>query len=237
MFESTVTLLKEFEFHKTISAMEPIKTRGLVRVNSGSINETLSDTEYKMLNQFMNSASQVFDHEAREREVIELNKILSEQVIDLNLKLKEASIVLKDNQSAMLDDMMDCLRVGLYRQAIVTAWMLGYDILRVWVFDNKARLDAFNAWHANGTKNNTAILEYEDFFKLNEAYFLDACMKSADALNVFTSKIHRSLIYLLDERNAFAHSNFRQCSNSKAEAYVERLFDILCEQPFKTNRS
>ena len=180
----------------------------------------------------MNSASSVFDDEARERRIVELRNTQSHQIATLMSTLKTNGVSLEDYQKAMFSDMIDCIHVGLSRQAIVTAWMLGYDIIRRWVFSDQHRLDSFNAWLTPNTKKVTVVTDYEDFFALNEAFVLTACWKASDALDVFTSKIHRSLEHLLDERNAFAHSNFRKSSDTKAEAFIERLFDVICEKPF-----
>lgn len=225
-------VLKELEFHNTISAMQPLQSQGLVRKPSlDDFGKSLSDEQYRRVNIIMNSASSVFDKEAQERKVVELKCIGSKQIISLENTLKNNGVILEDYQKAMFEDMTACIKVGLSRQAIVTAWMLGYDIIRRWVFSDKDRLKAFNTLLTNN-KSYTEIVNYEDFFALNESFFLTVCLKASDALKVFTSKTHRKLENLLDDRNVFAHANFRQCTDTKAESFIERLFDEICEQPF-----
>lgn len=231
-WNSTCITFENLGFKKTLSAMEPLRWHRLVSDPDADIDQSLTDQEYRSLNNIMNSASSVFDDEARGRRIVELRCIQSQQITTLASTLQTNGVTLEDYQQAMFADMTDCIHVGLPRQAIVTAWMLGYDIIRRWVYSDKHRLDAFNAWLTPNTKKAFVVIDYEDFFTLNESFVLTACWKASAALDVFTGKIHRTLEHLLDERNAFAHSNFRQCSDTKAEAFVERLFDVICEKPF-----
>jgi hypothetical protein len=235
---ATCSAFENLGFHRTLSAMEPLKWRRLLEyINSDRITgPTLTDDDFRSLNSIMNAASSVFDDEARQRSIVELTSVRSQQVATLETTLRGKGFPLVDYQLAMLGDMTDCLQVGLSRQAIVTAWMLGYDIVRKWVYSDKPRLDAFNAWLTPNTKKGLLVSDYEDFFTLNEAFVLTACWKASGALDGFTNKIHRTLEHLLDERNAFAHSNFRQSSDTKAEAFIERLFDVICEKPFVTTQ-
>lgn len=50
----------------------------------------------------------------------------------------------------------------------------------------------------------------------------------------FDDKIERSLTTLPDERNAYAHSNFRTAAAGKAQAYIEKLIDIYDDKPLTT---
>ncbi len=61
---------------------------------------------------------------------------------------------------------------------------------------------------------------------------LTHCWKAGGGLAGFTEKTHRTLVHLLDERNAYAHANFRSATFAKAIAYCEKVVDVLTEAPF-----
>jgi hypothetical protein len=136
-------------------------------------------------------------------------------------------------QEALRDDVATCLRAELNRPAIVTAWALGYDLIRCWIFDDQARLDALNAQ----LKLPKPIDKYEDFFDVGERRVLRACCDSKHAaLNDFTDKTFRKLEGLLDERNNFAHANFDDASPQAAATYVEKIIRVVNGPPFNSYR-
>jgi hypothetical protein len=138
---------------------------------------------------------------------------------------------LQPHQRAALEDTIRCLECGAFRSAIVMGWNFVYDLIRYWVFDDRDRLDAFNL--AYGPRNNgEQITEYGQLFYVKENSFLQCCRIAQDALTGFTDKTERTLVNLLDERNSYAHSNYRTASAAKAQAYVEKLIDVYSDRPF-----
>ena len=143
---------------------------------------------------------------------------------------------LEPHQEALRQDLITCLKAHLARPAIVTAWALGYDLVRSWIFKDSARLAAFNAQLASSHRKGepAAVNQYHDFFKLGEYRFLEICRNSNDpALNDFTDNTLRDLQALLDDRNKFAHANFNIANEHEANAYVVRLLRIVTSPPFK----
>ena len=132
-------------------------------------------------------------------------------------------------QEALRDDVTTCLKAELNRPAIVTAWALGYDLVRYWIYHDQARRDALNA-----ALKNARLDKYEDFFSIGERRVLKACCDCEEAsLNDFTDKTYRTLENLLDQRNNFAHANFDLASSATAKAFVESMIRAVTGPPFK----
>lgn len=139
------------------------------------------------------------------------------------------------HQEALRLDLILCLQARLSRPAFVTAWALGFDLIRSWVLSDDERLIAFNAQLAKNPRKGEpiAIVEYRDFFHLGEARFLEICRDSqAPSLVPFNDRVHRNLQSLLDQRNEFAHANDSSATPTEAIAYVERMIRIVTSPPF-----
>lgn len=142
---------------------------------------------------------------------------------------------LEDNQKAMFSDMVRCVETGLNRPAIVMAWNLCYDFIRTWICKSNDRKDEFN--RILTSKNVThSITKIDDFFEhsrtRNESFVLGVCNDSQESLKGFDENLHGKLKVLLNERNKYAHANFRNASTAKAITYIEDIYNIMTERPF-----
>jgi hypothetical protein len=86
---------------------------------------------------------------------------------------------------------------------------------------------------ANHRRGSRGITRYDDFFTESEAFVLEVCRDATGALSHFTEKTHRTLQRLLDDRNAFAHANFDEATETEAKSYVDRVIRMICNPPFK----
>ena len=135
---------------------------------------------------------------------------------------------LKAHQQALQSDAITCLKMQLARPAIVSAWALGFDLVRSWVFDDPSRLTAFNA-----QIGSPVVTDYHDLFRVTEVKFLEVCRDSQDtSLIAFTHKTFRKLEELLDHRNEFAHANYAQATPAEANVFVERMIRVVTGPPF-----
>ena len=104
------------------------------------------------------------------------------------------------------------------RAAIVMSWCAAYYVVREWLFRN--RLSALNAQMSTWKKPKT-VSTVDDFEDLSERTLLDTA-KEASAL----SKVqHKTLVALLDQRNAYAHPSGRSVSEAVAEAFLQQVAD------------
>lgn len=172
--------------------------------------------------------------EVKERSFIEADSEIAPKLLSLGEQLGRP---LGPHQEALRTDTERCLRARLYRPAIVSAWNLGYDLIRSWIFFEAQRLADFNALlklrTANHRKGARTIVRYEDFFVESEAFVLEVCRDATGAMVDFTEKTYRTLQRLLDDRNAFAHANFDEATESEAKSYVDRIIRVLTNQPFR----
>ena len=76
------------------------------------------------------------------------------------------------------------------------------------------------------------IISYQDFFAEKEAFILEILRDASGSLQGFTGKTHLLLENLLDDRNAFAHADFADATESDSKAYIERLLRVLTSAPF-----
>lgn len=180
-----------------------------------------------------NSISRVLYREALSKSVIitdaqDIPKIL----IELHTRFGVAN--LQPHQEALRQDIVTCFKARAYRPAIVVAWALGFDLLRWWVFSDATRLSDFNHLLIQRTQRvgQRQIVNYQDFFSENEAFILAICRDATGSLQNFTTKTHRLLENLLDDRNAFAHANFADATESESKSYIERLLRVLTNPPF-----
>jgi hypothetical protein len=146
------------------------------------------------------------------------------ELADLASKLGRS---LEDHQEALRSDTITCLRLKLARPAIVTAWALGFDLIRSWVYNDPQRLQDFNT-----QLKTVSIIDYHDFFLLGDQRVLETCRDAGGALSAFTSKIFRKLHSMLDDRNNFAHANYDGATAEEAIVYVQRLVRIVTSRPF-----
>ena len=172
--------------------------------------------------------------EVRERSFIESDSTIPAKLISLAEHLGRS---LQPHQEALRADTELCLRARLYRPAIVSAWSLGYELIRWWVYSDAMRLSDFNAMLIQRTqkhrKGSRSVAQYDDFFTESEAFVLEICRDASGSLSQFTEKTYRTLQRLLDDRNAFAHANFHEATETEAKSYVERIVRVVESQPFK----
>jgi hypothetical protein len=172
--------------------------------------------------------------ETNERNLIESDSQVNSKLSSLADELERT---LEPHQEALRTDTEMCLRARLYRPAIVSAWNLCYDLIRWWVYSDEQRLADFNTLlqqrTANHRRGSRKIDKYDDFFSESEAFVLEVCRDAVGALSRFTDKTHRTLQRLLDDRNAFAHANFDEATETEAKSYVDKTIRVLCNSPFK----
>jgi hypothetical protein len=157
--------------------------------------------------------------------------LLPEGVVTPSLAVFSRMPQLLYDQSALVAEVEICIHAGAYRSAIVTTWNVFYDYVRQWVFNNK--LAEFNAgWATRYKPPKPPIAQYTDFFKPtndapSERTFLDLCKGPALGTTVTTP-----MIRLLDERNQYAHPNFKTPTLNQANRFVEDCATILDHTPF-----
>ena len=182
----------------------------------------------------MRSVNSTLKGEAKARQMVQLDlTAVTDPIAGLPDTLRSTALEMTDWQTAMWHDVLRCLQTRAYRPAITVGWALCYDIIRYWVFRDATRLNDFNSELTNRKKTN--ITDYENFFLHGESFVLDLCRLASGSLAGFTEKTQRSLQVLLDERNEFAHANFRLATAPVAQAHIERLIAILCAPPFLTS--
>ena len=180
---------------------------------------------------YVRSVDKTMKAEATSRLMIQLDlTAVTDPISLLPTKLKSTDLEMQDWQEALWQDVVKCLQTRAYRPAIIIGWALCYDIIRYWIFRDSQRLSDFN--NELTRRQNITISNYEEFFLLKESVVLDYCRLGGGALAGFTDKTQRSLQVLLDERNEFAHANYRQASAAVAQAHIERLIAIICDAPF-----
>jgi hypothetical protein len=147
---------------------------------------------------------------------------------------------LDPTQKHLLEEAVLCIECGANRAAIVIGWQLAYDFIRRWIFNDPARLQAFNLQLATYTNRGGSrlyhdIVDYEDFFAgkraPGEAIVLEIC---TDVQPPFINgNIYDNLSLHLRKRNEFAHATDTQPSKHQANAYIDDLIDIISASPFK----
>jgi hypothetical protein len=171
--------------------------------------------------------------ETNEKGFVESDRDVSPTLLSLEEQLGRT---LEPYQEALRNDTETCLRVRLYRPAIVTAWNLCIDLLRAWIYSDQQRMADFNALLQQRTANHRrgprTVRRYDDFFLESDAFVLEICRDATGALSDFTDKTHRTLQRLLDDRNAFAHANFNQATEVEAKSFVDKVIRVLCNAPF-----
>jgi len=172
--------------------------------------------------------------ETNDKDYIESDRQIAPKLVSL---AHEWGRPLEPHQAALRADTETCLRARLYRPAIVTAWGLCFDLVRWWVFSDTQRLSDFNTLlvqrTANHRRGSRTISRYTDYFTESDAFILELCRDATGTLSDFTEKTHRILQRLLDDRNAFAHANFEEATETEAKSYVDRVIRVICNPPFK----
>ncbi len=164
--------------------------------------------------------------------IVSDRKTIPADLVFLNQKAEKG--LMTDTQAALIQDTIQCLRAKSYRPAIVMAWCFGFDMIREWIFRDPSRLQDFNSLLQNRTQKDGGRIvgDYQDFYKEKEVFVLDICRDATGSLCDFSTKTHRQLQVLLDERNSFAHANTFEATQAQAFAYVERLIRVVNSPPF-----
>lgn len=153
-------------------------------------------------------------------------------------KLRDVSktFAFTESQAALYSETIKCLEREAFRAAIVMGWCFAYDVMRWWIFNDKSRLQQFNAVLTKGTKRDgtsvyKAIVDYDDFYVgkwLGESQLIDI----AESASLFDAKLTRNLRHYLDQRNKYAHATPTQPTLHQANAYIDHLVDIISSSPF-----
>ena len=186
----------------------------------------MNESSCAQVRQYAEATTGALLNESVARSTLELQEsVVSETILEMRDRDLQA------HQRAALEDTIRCLECGAFRPAIVMGWNFVYDLIRWWVFDDEDRLTAFNGEYRQ-RNNGNEVTEYADLFNLKESSFLQYCRIAQGSLKDFTDKTERTLVSLLDERNSYAHLNYRQASAGKAQAYVEKVIDVYNDPPF-----
>jgi hypothetical protein len=105
---------------------------------------------------------------------------------------------------------------GFLRASIVMSWCAAFYVFRDWLFNT--HVQALNQ-HMSTWKKPKTISTVEDFDDLNERTVLDLAKDSS----VLPKGHHKSLVALLDQRNAYAHPSGRSVSEAVAEAFIQQV--------------
>lgn len=174
----------------------------------------------------------LYDEAASKSVIITDTQDIPQSLLELHTRLAVPS--LEPHQQALRQDVITCLKAKAHRPAIIVGWALGFDLIRWWVHSDATRLADFNQLLAQRTQRagQRQIVNYQDFFGEKEAFILEILRDATGSLQGFTGKTHRLLENLLDDRNAFAHANFADATESESKAYIERLLRALTNAPF-----
>lgn len=177
-------------------------------------------------------ASVLYDEVMSKSVIITDAQDIPKSLFELHTRLGVAN--LEPHQEALRNDVVTCLKVRAYRPAIVVAWALGFDLVRWWVYSDVTRMADFNQLLGQRTQRagGRQVVNYQDFFSEKEAFILEILRDANGSLQCFTGKTHRLLENLLDDRNAFAHANFADATESESKSYIERLLRVLTTAPF-----
>ena len=223
-------LLRECGMQRTLTASRTLDGTSIPRLT----NQGIPAAAIAQLHTLANSIANTLYDEANTRQIMVLH---GEPIADslLNLPSTLGVTSLEPHQEALRQDVMLCLRVGAFRPAIVVAWALTFDLLRQWIFSNADRLTEFNAVLQRRTQKDGArqIVLFADFFEEKESFVLDICRDAHGVLAPFTTKTHRQLQSLLDDRNAFAHANYNNATEAEAKAFIDHCIRLLTGSPFR----
>lgn len=213
-----VSLAKQMGFQSTVNAMKPVLSE-LEQLSGHKYGDLHFGDAVPRFSSTANSIGHVLHGEADQRSVILTGEVPPPELAQLkNLQAR---------QKLILHDLELCFKSRLSRPAIVLTWALGYDIVRSWVYSDANRLAAFNAQYSDGP-----IVDYDDFYSVNERAFLNICKKAQGALKDFTENTHNALIGLLIDRNRFAHANDSEATISRARVFAEKMVEIVTGPPF-----
>lgn len=206
--------------------------------NDNEGTRVLSEQELQRVKSYACALASQITGEIENRQAIRLKVIRKQQALSPVIDAWPRDYI-KPYHVALQEDLAALLATSQHRSAIVTGWMLGYDLLRSWVFEDQDRLLSFNELleaRTKGTKGGSrTICNYEDFFAEAEGFVLEICRDGKDGLSAFGRKPFEGLRSLLDKRNAFAHACYKTASAANTEAFLETLADTLTSAPFPTD--
>lgn len=242
--ERVVNDLHRLNFTQTIAVASQWQefTAAYGDPTSAESDKPLTESDRQFVGQTLECVIRALEHEAGSHPVILRNtQNVSDRLRGFpnHVQLNSQSL---NRLVAAKADAIRCLELGLARPAIVSAWNMGFDFVREWIFsgNNPPRLNAFNITYGQRAQRGNwpvqSIVEYEDFYRVGERRILDVCRDEhgETGLQAFTSKEHDELTSLLTRRNRFAHANDHVATTSQAQAYIEDLLNVLVNQPFTT---
>lgn len=146
--------------------------------------------------------------------VVAVSKLLS----DLPAKVPNLE------ERAFLSEALNCYRVGAYRAAIVMAWNLAFDHLLGWIFNEPARLAAFNAAiPSRYPKSKLQITTRENFEDAKELEIVEV----AYSANILSKNVVDILRNNLRRRNRAAHPSKVVIVQSQADDAITDLVNNI----------
>lgn len=141
--------------------------------------------------------------------------------IDLRAHLSK----IRDEQTrTFVDEAISCHEAGLYRSAIVMAWLGAVDVLHKYVHTN--RLADFNAEAQRVNNNWRPATTQDEIGLMKEGDFLDRIEK----ISVVGKNVKTQLKQCLDLRNGCGHPNTLKVSVNKSAAHLETLLQNVFEK-------
>lgn len=224
------TLLEQTNLHSTRRLANSLDGLEIPADSSGMITRVAG---LELSSRLHPIATRLYE-ETNEKTFIESDPHIASKLVSLAEHLGRP---LEPHQEALRADTEMCLRARLYRPAIVSAWSLCFDLVRWWIYSDGRRLADFNSLLGQRTakppRGSRKISQYDDFFLESDAFVLELCRDTTGTLSSFTGKIHRTIQRLLDDRNAFAHANFDEATETEAKSYVDKAIRLISNAPFK----
>jgi hypothetical protein len=124
------------------------------------------------------------------------------------------------SERAFLAEVIACFGARAYRAAIVMSWNLALDHVMHWILADTTRLARFNAAiPARYPKNNTQIVNFDDFENLKEFDFIEVLHKS----DLVSGGVTKILKEKLGKRNSAAHPSSIEFTQFQAEEAITDL--------------
>jgi hypothetical protein len=150
---------------------------------------------------------------------------VSPAALQVSVDLRQHLLKVTDLQTReFVEEAVKCHEAGLYRSAIVMAWLGAMDVLQKHV--HRHHLGAFNAEATRvNTKWKTAVTQ-DDIGKMGESDFLDRI----EGISLLGKNVKAQLKTCLDLRNGCGHPNSLKVSVNKSAAHIETLLQNVFER-------
>ena len=150
----------------------------------------------------------------RELGVTNISPAVDQVAIDLRAMIQ----YIKDEKTrSFVEEAIKCYEFGLYRAAVIMAWVGAVAVLYNHVYTNY--LGAFNAEAQRVNSKWKAAKTTDDLSRMGEADFLDRIA----AISIIGKDVKRELTSCLGRRNGCSHPNSLEISTNTVASHIEVL--------------